>query len=69
MQVPLLIALYLLFPAIAIYLCYRFPVMNKIGVVIFCYAAGCSGPAGIPPYFNMERAAVISPSTAPPLVF
>ncbi len=50
MQVPLLVALYLLFPAIAIYLCYRFPVMNKIGVVIFCYAAGITlGNVGILP--------------------
>lgn len=50
MHVPLLVALYLLFPAFAIYLCYRFPVMNKIGVVIFCYAAGITlGNVGILP--------------------
>lgn len=40
MPIPLLIAAYLVFPALAIYICYRFPVINKIGVVILCYAAG-----------------------------
>lgn len=35
-----LIGFYLLFPALVIYLCYRFPLINKIGAVIICYLVG-----------------------------
>ena len=50
MPIPLLIAAYLVFPALAIYICYRFPVINKIGVVILCYAAGIAlGNSGMLP--------------------
>lgn len=35
-----LIGFYLLFPAFVIYLCRRFPLLDKIGAVIVCYAAG-----------------------------
>ncbi len=46
----LFIALFLLFPALAIYLCYRFPLVNKIGTVILCYLAGITlGNLGILP--------------------
>ncbi|MEH0022679.1 MAG: DUF819 family protein [Desulfobacter sp.] len=31
---------YLLFPAIVIYSCMRFPLLDKIGMIIICYAAG-----------------------------
>ena len=31
---------YLLFPAVIIYLCIRFPLADKIGMIILCYAAG-----------------------------
>jgi len=34
------VAFFLLFPALAIYLCYRYPAVNKIGTVILCYLAG-----------------------------
>ncbi len=34
------IAFYILFPALVIYLCYRYPVLNKIGGVVLCYIAG-----------------------------
>jgi uncharacterized membrane protein len=48
MPAPVLIALFVLYPAVAIYLCYRFPVLNKVGVVIFCYVAGIAlGNAGV----------------------
>lgn len=40
MSLTLLIAFYLLFPALVIYLCYRFPLINTIGAVILCYLAG-----------------------------
>ncbi|WDP89391.1 MAG: DUF819 family protein [Desulfobacter sp.] len=31
---------YVLFPALIIYLCIRFPLADKIGMIILCYAAG-----------------------------
>lgn len=35
-----LILFYLLFPAVIIFLCIRYPLLDKIGMVILCYAAG-----------------------------
>ncbi len=44
------VILFIVFPAPAIYLCYRFPAVNKIGVVILCYLAGIiMGNAGVLP--------------------
>ncbi|HPA73358.1 MAG TPA: DUF819 family protein [Spirochaetota bacterium] len=44
------VAFFLLFPALAIYLCYRYPAVNKIGTVILCYLAGITiGNLGILP--------------------
>ncbi|MEO0600159.1 MAG: DUF819 family protein, partial [Myxococcota bacterium] len=40
MPIPLLIALYVLVPASAITLAVRFPLVDKIGVVVICYLAG-----------------------------
>lgn len=40
MNLAVLITFYLLFPALVIYLCYRFPLINSIGAVILCYLAG-----------------------------
>lgn len=40
MMLPALIALYIIFPALVIYLCYRFPRINKIGAVVICYVSG-----------------------------
>ncbi len=40
MNPALLISFYLLFPALVLYLCYRFPLVNTIGAVILCYLAG-----------------------------
>jgi uncharacterized membrane protein len=36
----ILILFYLLFPAVILYLCYRSPLINKIGAVIMCYLVG-----------------------------
>lgn len=45
-----LIAFYLLFPALVIWLCYRFPLINKIGAVIVCYLVGITlGNIGLLP--------------------
>ncbi|MBN2079490.1 MAG: DUF819 family protein [Spirochaetes bacterium] len=50
MPVPIVIALYILFPALVIYLCYRYPRVNKIGAVVICYLAGIAlGNAGVLP--------------------
>ncbi len=44
------VAFFLLFPALAIYLCYRYPAVNKIGTVILCYLTGITvGNLGILP--------------------
>lgn len=36
----LLIVLFFVIPVIVLYLCHRFPVVNKIGAVVICYAIG-----------------------------
>ena len=44
------VSFFLLFPALAIYLCYRFPAVNKLGTVILCYLVGITiGNLGILP--------------------
>ena len=35
-----IILFYLIFPALLIYLGTRFPIINKIGVVVLCYVGG-----------------------------
>ncbi len=35
-----MLMIHILFPALVIYLCYRFPLVNTIGAVILCYLAG-----------------------------
>lgn len=73
MPVPLLISLYIIFPAVAIYICYRFPIINKIGVVILCYIAGITlGNVGILPDNAAEFQKLISEAAvalALPLLF
>jgi uncharacterized membrane protein len=50
MPVPVLIIFYFLFPALVLYLCYRFPLINKIGAVIICYViGGVLGNSGLVP--------------------
>jgi uncharacterized membrane protein len=45
-----LVAFYLIFPALVIWLCYRFPFINKIGAVIICYIVGIAlGNIGLIP--------------------
>ena len=52
----LLTGFYLLFPVLAIYLCYRYNFFNKIGAVVICYIVGITvGNIGILP---AEAAAV-----------
>jgi len=36
----LMVAFYVLFPALVIYLCQRYPFVDKIGAVIICYIGG-----------------------------
>jgi uncharacterized membrane protein len=40
MSTALLVAFYILFPILVIYLCHKYPTIDKIGAVIICYAAG-----------------------------
>ena len=40
MPIPLLIALYVLFPALVLYLCARYPAVDKVGAVVICYLGG-----------------------------
>ena len=41
---------YLLFPGVIIYLCLRYPILDKIGMIILCYAAGLTlGNIGLLP--------------------
>ena len=51
------VSFFLLFPALAIYLCYRFPAVNKLGTVILCYLVGITiGNLGILPQgFDMVQ--------------
>ncbi len=73
MPVPLLIALYFLFPAVSIYACYRFPAVNKIGIVVLCYVGGITlGNIGILPVDAAQYQKMISESAvalALPLLF
>ncbi len=54
MNLAVLICFYFLFPVLVIYLCYRFPLINKIGAVILCYLAGML----VGNYFTFSPAAV-----------
>lgn len=40
MEAPIVVAFYLIFPAVVIYLCLRFPAVNKVGAVVICYVVG-----------------------------
>jgi uncharacterized membrane protein len=47
---PVLVVFYFLFPALVLYLCYKFPFVNKIGAVIICYViGGVLGNSGLVP--------------------
>ncbi len=39
-MVFVLIFLYIFLPSILIFLCFRFPLLNKIGIVLLSYIAG-----------------------------
>lgn len=72
MPSPLLIALYVLFPALVLYLCYKFPRINKIGAVVICYISGIIlGNIGVLPdtiYPIQESLSEISVVIALPLL-
>ena len=72
MSITILLAFYILFPALVIYLCYRFSFFNKIGAVLLCYIAGITiGNSGILPvevYGYQETAADVSVVLALPLL-
>ncbi len=72
MSIPLLITFYIMFPAIVLYLCYRFTIFNRIGAVLLCYLAGIIiGNTGILPldvYPMQETAADVSVVLALPLL-
>lgn len=40
MEAPIVVAFYLIFPAVVICLCLRFPAVNKVGAVVICYVVG-----------------------------
>jgi len=72
MSVPILVILYILFPALVIYLCYRFPKINKIGAVVICYISGIIlGNIGVLPdnfYSVQEPLSEVSVVIALPLL-
>ncbi len=72
MPVPIVIALYILFPALVIYLCFRFPRINKIGAVVICYLSGIAlGNIGVLPdsiYPVQESLSEVSVVIALPLL-
>ncbi len=72
MPVPIVVALYILFPALVIYLCYRYPRVNKIGAVVICYLAGIAlGNIGVLPetmYPVQESLSEVSVVIALPLL-
>ncbi len=68
----LLILFYILFPALVLYLAYKYPVVNKIGPVIVCYIVGIVlGNIGVMPKNVLEvqdQLALIAVSLALPLM-
>ncbi len=72
MAFVLLVLFYLLFPVLVIYLASRYPIVNKIGPVVICYAAGLLIgninilPEGIDPI--QTTITMISISVAIPLI-
>lgn len=63
MEIPMLIAFYILFPILVIFLCYRFPAVNKIGAVVICYIVGITlGNIGVLPDGSEQVQATVSES-------
>jgi uncharacterized membrane protein len=56
-MVPLIVLFYLLFPALVIRMCYRYPAVDRIGAVVLCYTGGIVfGNLGIvPPDFTQYQ--------------
>ncbi|HET58333.1 MAG TPA: DUF819 family protein [Deltaproteobacteria bacterium] len=61
MEISMLIVFYLLFPVLVIYLCYRFPAVNKLGAVVICYIVGITlGNIGVLPEGAEQAQATVS---------
>ncbi len=73
MATAALISFYVLFPVLVIYVCQKFPTIDKIGDVIICYAAGIIiGNVGILPGNSFKIIDTIMTATIPlalPLLF
>ncbi len=73
MVIPLLIAFYVLFPVLTIYLAGKYSIVDKIGPVIICYVAGIiSGNIGIIPggFFKTQDTIMgMTVAVALPLMF
>lgn len=69
---PVLILVYVLFPAVILFFAYRYPIVNKIGPIILCYIVGIGiGNAGILPvnmFETQKMTALIAVSLALPLM-
>ncbi len=64
---------FILFPVLVIYLCWKFPFLNKLGAVVICYAAGILiGNIGILPkniYSVQDTLMTLAIPLAIPLIF
>lgn len=71
-MMDVLIAFYISFPALLLYLAYKFPLVNKIGPVIICYIVGITmGNSGVLPDHVLalqESASTITVGLALPLL-
>jgi len=72
-MIVLWIAFFVLFPALVIYLCHRFAVLDKVGTVVICYVVGILlGNIGVLPTNIFETQDILMTLTIPialPLVF
>ncbi len=65
-MIVVLILFYLFFPAIVLYLTHRFPVLDKIGAVVICYAVGLIlGNSGFLPENSIQYQDVLLTVTIP----
>jgi uncharacterized membrane protein len=66
MFITVMVVFYILFPVLVLYLCQRFPIVDKIGAVIICYAVGILiGNIGILPEGSEKLVNLIMTITVP----
>lgn len=66
MAIGLMIAFFILFPVLVIYLCQKYPAVDKLGAVILCYAAGILvGNVGLLPAGSIKAIELIMTITIP----